>query len=255
MPRGVPLSSSGTNYCTEQKPSHCERPLSSQLNTALLLPSFHHTQNPPNSSCVQSMNQQQRQQRHNIHVLFLEDQKGDHILNRLTAMLGKRIHKNQGFCHVEIVIPDASTGEYLSSSIYNGETVTLSRTKTFANPGYTVMTFTVDGIELSSIADYLHDSKRMQLGFDSLGMYLAALPFQVNPFASRSNKTFCSKHVTLALKRAGIEAVQGLNENIVTPSKLYKVLHEGLRKDRFVVGSVQYKQKALAEGGALFVIQ
>jgi hypothetical protein len=196
------------------------------------------------------------QQRHNIHILFLEDRKGDHLLNRLTAMLGKRVHRNQGFCHVEIAIPDpANPQQYLSSSIYNGETVSLSHTKTFANPGYTVMSFTVNGIELSCIADYLHDSHRMQLGFDSLGMYLATLPFQINPFASQSGKTFCSKHVTRALKEACIESVQGLNENIVTPSKLYRVLHEGLRKDRFVVGSVDFKQRALMESGTMFAIQ
>jgi hypothetical protein len=115
-----------------------------------------------------------------------------------------------------------------------------------------------------------------QLGFDSVGMYLAALPFQLNPFAP-SNRTFCSKHVTKALKAGQIEAVEGLNENIVTPSKLYKViflfaflagylktcaeaflkqvLHDRLRNDRMVVGSVQYKQKALAECGAVFTIQ
>lgn len=251
MPRTVPLSS---RNCTEQ-----HQHLSSQLDTAPLLLQLggtsEHCRAAQQKQQAHHQSHRMAQQRHNIHVLFLEDQKGDHILNRLTAMLGKRVHKNQGFCHVEIVIPDAKTGEYLSSSIYNGEKVTLSRTKTFANPGYTVMTFTVDGVELSCIADYLHESKRMELGFDSLGMYLAALPFQLNPFASRSNRTFCSKHVTLALKRGGIEAVQGLNENIVTPSKLYRVLHEGLRKDRFVVGSVQYKQKALVEGAALFTIQ
>lgn len=121
--------------------------------------------------------------------------------------------------------------------------------------GYTVVTFTVNGKELSSMADYLYESKRRQLGFDSMGMYLAALPFQLNPFASRQKTTFCSKHVASALKAAGIEAVEGLNENIVTPSKLYKLLHEKLRKDRFVLGSVEYKQKALVEHGAIFTIQ
>ena len=128
---------------------------------------------------------QQRVQRHNIHVLFLRSRDDDHVLNRLTAMIGQRVHKMQGFCHVEIAIPDleSSSGgggqSYLSSSIYNGEAVTLTRTKTFANPGYTVLTFTVDGTELSRIADYLFESKRMELGFDAVGMYLAALPFQV----------------------------------------------------------------------------
>lgn len=60
------------------------------------------------------------------------------------------------------------------------------------------------------------------------------------------HRTFCSKHVTNALKAGGIEAVHGANENIVTPSKLYALLQEKLRKERFVAGSVQYKMKALA---------
>ncbi len=61
--------------------------------------------------------------------------------------------------------------------------------------------------------------------------------------------------MTLALKAGNIEAVQGQNENIVTPSKLYRLLNERLRKDRFVVGSVDYKQKALAFSGAMFSIE
>ena len=129
----------------------------------------------------------------------------------------------------------------------------------FVKTGYTVLTFTVDGKELSRMADYLHESSRMQLRFDSLGMYMAALPVPImsGPFSS-PKKTFCSKHVTTALQAAGIEAVEGLNASIVTPSKLYRVLHEKLRRDRMVVGSVQYKQRALAESGvtnAMFTIQ
>ena len=221
------------------------------LQTGSLLPDSH-AQSAQHQQAA--LDQQRARQRHNVHVLFLEAQRGDHVLNRLTAMLGRRVHRGQGFCHVEIVIPDAQTGEYLSSSIFNGECVTLTRSKTFANPGYTVLSFTVDGLELSRMADYLHESKRRQLGFDTVGMYLAALPFQLNPFAS-TQTTFCSKHVTTALKAARIEAVEGLNENIVTPSKLYRVLHDRIRKDRLVVGSVQYKQRALAESGAVFTIQ
>lgn len=77
---------------------------------------------------------------------------------------------------------------------------------------------------------------------------------QINPFASSSSRTFCSKHVTKALKLAGIEGVSTLNENIVTPSKLYRVLQEGLNRDRMVVGSVQYKQNALMNMGEMFSI-
>lgn len=120
--------------------------------------------------------------------------------------------------------------------------------------GYTVLSFTVDGVELSHIADYLFEAKRMQLKFDAVGMYLAALPFQLNPFASGSRSTFCSKHVTKALKAAGIEGMATLNENIVTPSKLYKVLNECLDRDRMVLGSVKYKERALIESGAIFSI-
>jgi hypothetical protein len=196
-----------------------------------------------------------------VHVLFLQPVLHDpqeHFLNRLTSFVGEKVHK-RGFHHVEIVVPDldtSSSGGFLSSSIYNGETVTLTKTKTFANPAYTVMSFSVTSGELGKITDYLHESKRQQLSFDKFGMFLAALPFQLGWRSTKS--TFCSKHVTRALKAAGIEAVEELNENIVTPSKLYRVLHEKLRRDRMVVGSVQYKQRALAESGvtnAMFTIQ
>jgi len=122
----------------------------------------------------QPINPHQRTQRHNVHVLFLADQRGDHFLNRLTSMIGQRVHK-QGFCHTEIVIPDLETSTlacptYLSSSIYNGETVTLTKTKTFSNPGDPVHSltgqdqdnFSHDGDPVHSLAgqdqdDFSHD--------------------------------------------------------------------------------------------------
>ncbi len=195
-------------------------------------------------------------ERYNMHVLFLSaDSPQDHFLNRITSALGARVHRNRGFCHTEICVPDLENPQtFLSSSIYNGETVTLTRTKTFANPGYTVLTFTVTHPELVGITNYLHEARRMQLKFDAVGMYLAALPFQLNPFSS-SKSTFCSKHVTHALRCAGIEAVSQLNENIVTPSKLYSVLKERLNKDRLVAGTVDFKQRELLDKGAIFTIQ
>lgn len=182
-------------------------------------------------------------ERHSVHILFLKPVDHDpqeYFLNKLTSYIGERIH-SKGFHHVEIVVPDTECmNGFLSSSIYNGETVTLTKTKTFANPAYTIMSFSVTGLELSRIMDYLHESKRQQLKFDQVGMFLAALPFQVG-WRSQSS-TFCSKHVTRALKAAGIEAVMDLNENIVTPSKLYKILYSNVPADRKVAGSVQYKE-------------
>jgi hypothetical protein len=186
-------------------------------------------------------------------VLFLQPLPNDpheHFLNRLTSFIGERVHK-KGFHHTEIVVPDIQSGDggFLSSSIYNGESVTLTRTKTFANPGYTVMTFMVTGSELQGIMNYLNESKRMQLSFDGLGMYLAALPVQLG--FRRNRSTFCSKHVTMALKSGGIDAVQGLNENIVTPSKLYKVLYENIPGDRKVAGTVPFKQQTMQQSGRI----
>lgn len=190
-----------------------------------------------------------------IHVLFLQPLPGDpqeYLLNRMTSFLGQKVH-SRGFHHTEIVIPDvdcqSSASSFLSSSIYNGETVSLTSTKTFANPGYTVTTFTVTGKELAGIRQYLYESKRMQLRFDAMGMYLAVLPFQLGPRSSRS--TFCSKHVTCALKAGGIEAVKDLNENIVTPSKLYRVLQERIPSSRKVAGSVAFKQQSMLQNARL----
>lgn len=191
--------------------------------------------------------------RHTIHVLFLQPLPNDpheHFLNRLTSFIGEKVHR-KGFHHTEIVVPDLSSAEggFLSSSIYNGESVTLTKTKTFANPGYTVMTFAVTGRELNGIMQYLNESKRMQLSFDGLGMYLAALPIQLGFRGNRS--TFCSKHVTMALKSGGIDAVKDLNENIVTPSKLYRVLYEQIPSDRKVAGTVAFKQQSMQQNARL----
>lgn len=204
------------------------------------------------SSSPQNNNLSSSSSRHTIHVLFLQPQPNDPhepFLNRLTSYIGARVHK-KGFHHAEIVVPDGtSSGGFLSSSIYNGESVTLTKTKTFANPGYTVVSFVVTGNELQGIMHYLNESKRMQLSFDGLGMYLAAFPLQIG--FRRSRSTFCSKHVTMALKSGGIEAVQDLNENIVTPSKLYRVLHERIPNDRKVAGSVPYKQQSMQQSGRI----
>lgn len=242
---------------SRQQASHAASGSSSNSFSSIL-PPIGFVKNPASSSNHASSASQQyhhcsSRDRHAIHVLFLQPLPNDpheHFLNRLTSYIGAKVHK-KGFHHTEIVIPDLEDDPkgFLSSSIYNGETVTLTKTKTFANPGYTVMSFTVTGKELAGISNYLHDSRRMQLSFDGLGMYLAALPFQVGFRGSRS--TFCSKHVTKALKAGGIEAVQDLNENIVTPSKLYRVLYDKIPSDRKVAGTVAYKEQTMAQSGRL----
>ena len=44
----------------------------------------------------------------------------DPPMNMVTAKLGKLIHWNDGFCHVEVTAPNKN-GSYTSSSIYQGK--------------------------------------------------------------------------------------------------------------------------------------
>jgi hypothetical protein len=67
-----------------------------------------------------------------IYILFLHPDNGDPFLNRVTSFLGAAMH-GTGACHVELCVPH--NGAYMTSSIYNGETVNVTTSKTFSNPG------------------------------------------------------------------------------------------------------------------------
>lgn len=220
----------------------------------------------------------QQQRQHAIHVLFLEPSERDPLMNRLTSALGARVH-GRGFCHVEICVPHVPSASssasaaaqallpharqqgqahgpaYVSSSIYNGETVTATGVKTFANPGYTVHTEVVTEDQLREISNGISEAVRMQIGFDHVGMFMAALPFRVAMPTWGHRKTFCSRstkkgardcqprrisfgcssvtagcdigrYVTELLQMAGVggDAVSSLDPRVTTPSKLYSVL-------------------------------
>lgn len=182
-------------------------------------------------------------------MLFLEpDHRSDHWLNRLSASIGRRLH-GRGFCHVELSMPSLDRsrvgqhGGYVSTSIYNGETVRVVSTKTFANPGYVVHTLSVGRDQLQRITDFAHESQRRGVGFDALGMYLATLPFQLKPASQRH--TFCSRYVVEALQDAGgIPGVEGLNASTTSPSKLYRSLAQATAP-----GGEQQQQQFSSQGG------
>lgn len=135
---------------------------------------------------------------HAVHLLFLEPSARDPWLNRATSIVGARVH-GRGFCHAEICIPHFPRGlsggqqGYLSSSIYNGETVNATVVKTFANPGYAVHTELVTWPQLERIATGISEARRRELKFDGLGMYLAALPFYTGLGGGSGDRTFCSR--------------------------------------------------------------
>jgi hypothetical protein len=193
-----------------------------------------------------------QQQQHAIHVLFLEASPGDPWLNRLTSAIGSGVHGGRGFCHVEICVPrcdyaaasSRGHGDYLSSSIYNGETVTSTSVKTFANPGYTVHTELVSQHQLQALHDGIASANRRGVGFDALGMVASALPFYAG--LASGSRTFCSRYVTELLQAAGVGGaeVRALDARITTPSKLHRVLMLQQRASGGsggVVGTVPFK--------------
>lgn len=178
-----------------------------------------------------------------IHILFLETASDEpNLVNYITSAYGRFLH-GKGIHHVEICFPENRTSnQFISSSIYAGETVSMNRIKTFANPNYIVCSKLVSNEELKRIREFVTQSHRNMVEFDGIGMYLASLPFSVR--RGRPDATFCSRYVTEVLQAAGIQSVQRLNPCITSPSKLFKVVsQEG--DPREVCGSVEYKQKAM----------
>lgn len=122
------------------------------------------------------------------------------------------------------------------------ECVSLTQVKTFANPLYAIHSIAVSEDELAAMKRFIFKSHNTHVGFDAYGMYLAMLPLQVK--ASNDTVTFCSKFVTQALQAAGICDVEGENPNIMSPSKLYKLLQQDY-EGRAVLGSVPIKEQNL----------
>jgi hypothetical protein len=160
-------------------------------------------------------------QNHAVHVLFLRPGSKDPFVNRLTGYVGGMMH-GIGACHVEICMPHADG--FMTSSIYNGETVNITTSKSFSNPGYDVHTLMVTDRQLQDMKQTVVSRKNRQDPFDALGMYLAVLPIPMPRLHRRSNATFCSKYVTEVLQAGGVEAVKKLNPTITTPSRLLRCL-------------------------------
>jgi hypothetical protein len=180
-----------------------------------------------------------------VQVLFLHPDEKDPLLNRITATMGKLTHGVQGTCHVELRMP--YMGGFLTTSIYNGENVNLTMTKTFSNPGYHVNTLLVTDAQLHNMTQTVLNAHSRGDSFDALGMYLACLPVQIPRFKGRYS-TFCSKYITEILQVGNIKEVYGLNPNITTPSRLLKLLAPVARN---TMGSVDHKLRTF-EKTALF---
>lgn len=174
-----------------------------------------------------------------VYVCFLKDVDPDeHIMNRLTNYVGSLMH-GAGCHHVEFCFPDR--GDYWSTSIYQGETVSISREKTFRNPGYKVYSMTVSDESLENAKRFIK-SCVSNVAFSPLAMYMSTLPVQLLPETYLSGTTFCSKYVGEILQLAGISYMERVNTNILTPSKLLKVVGN---KCPPMLGTVSYKAQSM----------
>lgn len=182
-----------------------------------------------------------------IHILLLRPGAQDYWLNRMTAAIGGAVHGNQGYCHAELCVPHPRGG-YISSSIFNGETVTMNHTKTFANPNYVVFSLSISRNQLQTILKHIETTHTARVGFDSYGMYLAALPVHLSLTGASPSRTFCSRYVVETLQAAGVEVVKGLNASITSPSKLFRVLQSN--QDGVVTGTVKYKEMQMMNTGS-----
>jgi hypothetical protein len=156
-----------------------------------------------------------------VHILFLRPSCNDPFINRLTAYVGGAMH-GVGACHVEICMPHADG--FMTSSIYNGETVNITTSKSFSNPGYDVHTLMVNDRQLQEMKQAVVSRKNRKDPFDGLGMYLAVLPIPIPRLNRRSNATFCSKYITEVLQAGSVGTVMKLNPEITTPSRLLRCL-------------------------------
>jgi hypothetical protein len=182
-----------------------------------------------------------------IMVGFLKSERDHPMLNRITGFLGNLLHaeveRPMYFCHVELIVP--YQGRHISSSIYQGETVSMSDTKTFSNPNYIMHCMTVTPLQLSRIVDFIRYSYNSKVGFDLMGMLGSMLPFPL-PFRPKpSHRTFCSRYMVEALQYGDVEAVRGMNAATTSPAALYRKLTGNSNRDARVLGTLRSKMTTL----------
>jgi hypothetical protein len=174
-------------------------------------------------------------QRYIITAAFLKNDPAERapLMNSMTSILAQISLGNEAkhaFMHTECLFHEGDT-QY-SSSLYNGESVCMTEFKQFNNPNYTFMSTSISPEQNQKVVQFCKNAVKEGHRFNQASMFKSLLPFSIA--APAYGDTFCSKYVTEAMQAAGIPAVQGLNADITTPSKLYNVL---LQSKSFQVAS------------------
>jgi len=134
-----------------------------------------------------------------------------------------------GFCHVELILETVGK-ERLAFSIEGGGKSRMA-VKTFAGEDYKFVELIVSMDEHKRVCDFCDSAAYAKYPYGNLAMVLAILPSGC--VSSRSSKlwgTFCSKIVTEALQRGGLEEVETLNPSYTTPATLFRAVERSKRR-------------------------
>lgn len=188
-----------------------------------------------------------------VRLLFLKAVEGDHWINRLVSRV------DPPFCHVELEF-DMTDGapqgtacdlkffanvcgapkdapQTVATSIFAGESVFI-KTRTFANPNYTILTLEVSDQAFSRMYAAAHSAAKRGDRFSSAAMLRSWLPCCCCCNTLPPGRTFCSAYVTALLQQGGVQEVRGLNPANVRPSSLFRLLQDAPRQ---CFSSVPYK--------------
>ena len=179
-----------------------------------------------------------------VTLAFLFPEGGDNpLLNKVVAALSE-----YRTCHVELVFDDD-----MSFSIFAGSKL-FFRKRTFSNPDYHLLSFSVPHAEYASLYSFCQSASTHDLGFSDVGMYMCYLQSRQCPVFNtapsvQAGWTFCSKIVAEALLFAGAPEAEGLIPCTTSPSCLYGAFKDSPRR---VLSSVGFRQEQLRRCGVIF---
>ena len=152
-----------------------------------------------------------------ILLLFYKPSATDPLFNRAVALFCPP------FCHVEMAFPERYGAEpcecdIFGSSIYQGETVFYKK-KSYARDGYVCLTIEVSLAQQWRVKNYCKNQSNACVPFNRWAMYGSYIPL-----FRTDEGTFCSKHITNALKYGGVLHQECVDACRMTPSGLHAML-------------------------------
>lgn len=207
-----------------------------------------------------------------IRLLFLHATPHDHWMNRLVS------YWDRPFCHVELDF-EMTTAEFearkrehsvfefnrtwtnfqhnvqsqdapslsIASSVYSGETVFL-KPRTYANPHYTILTFTVTDTQFKRMFDFCMTQVNKHVAFDEVRMYSLYLPRIIRGLIPRRG-TFCSEYITMALQAGGMQEVANTDASTTSPSALHRIMSQKRSTHTQCFSTVPHKMNLVVQNG------